>query len=197
MNICKTQEVWEDVQGYEGLYLISNLGRVKILPRIKINKGSCLVSKEKFSKIRTRCDGYYGLSLTLNNEIKHYYLHRLLAIHFIPNPENKPQVNHINGIKNDNRLENLEWATSKENIIHARDKGLRLAPKGDSHSSSKLTELQVLDIKERLKKRERNVFIANYYNVNSGTISAIKREKNWKHLKGQAPKQELINEIFE
>jgi len=175
-------EIWEDLIGYESIYIISNLGRVKILPRININKSGIIISKEKFVKLHKSKQGYVSLSLNKNGAKRTQYLHRLLANTFIPNTENKPQVNHKNGIKNDNRLENLEWTTSKENIIHARDKGLRLAPRGDSHSSSKLTEVEVLDIKKRLRNKEKQINISKLYNVSTSNITLIKIGKIWSHI---------------
>lgn len=104
-------EIWKDVVGYEGLYQVSNLGNVKSL-----NYRSKGISKIlKYSLLY----GYPSLSLTKDGIYKTYRIHRLVAIAFIDNPNNKPQVNHKNGNRADNSLNNLEWVTNKENVIHA------------------------------------------------------------------------------
>lgn len=107
-------EVWKDVVGYEGLYRISNRGTVcRLYKNGKVN----------FMTPRI-LNGYWRVKLCNGNTQKEYFLHRLIAQAFIPNPENKPEINHINGIKTDNRIENLEWVTRSENAIHATKTGL-------------------------------------------------------------------------
>ena len=175
------QEVWKDINGYEGIYLISNLGRVKILPRIKINKGGCIISKEKFLKIWKSGDGYSGVALYSDKQ-KKYLLHRLLATAFILNPDNNPCINHINGIKNDNRLDNLEWCTVSENTQHSFDTGLQKPAIGETNAMSKLTEKQVLEIKQRLNSGESCNSISILYNISRMAVSHIKNNRRWKHL---------------
>jgi len=116
-------ELWAPVHGYEGVYSVSNLGRVKAHEVTFINtKG---VSQTKKERLRKPVDlrGYNAVCLKGEKE-KMVTIHRLVANAFIPNPLNKPCVNHINGVKKDNRVENLEWVTYKENIDHAIATGL-------------------------------------------------------------------------
>lgn len=103
-------EEWREIEGYEGLYAVSNMGRVANIKRnVLLNPYS----------IKT---GYLQVNLRKDNQGRNFYVHRLVAMAFISNPENKPQVNHKNSIRNDNRAENLEWMTAKENIneLHRR-----------------------------------------------------------------------------
>lgn len=113
-------EIFKDVEGFEGLYQISNLGRVKSLNRTVISSnGKVRNLKEKIMKPCLIGTGYVTVVLyTGKKTIKLKHIHRLIALHFIPNPDNKPQVNHINSIRNDNRLVNLEWVTPRENSSH-------------------------------------------------------------------------------
>lgn len=105
------EEIWKPIIGYEGQYEVSNLGNVKTLNYY--NRGC-----EKFLKPRDNTKGYFIVALYKNGIRKYYSLHRLVANTFIPNPDNKPCINHIDEIKTNNIIENLEWCTVKENNIH-------------------------------------------------------------------------------
>jgi hypothetical protein len=135
------EEIWKDVVGYEGSYQISSLFRVKSLKRIyevtKQGRIYKVFQKEKDLKSTINGKGYYCVGLYKDNKKTTFLVHRLFAKVFIPNPENKPHINHINGIKFDNRIENLEWVTHSENIQHAYDTGLKIAPKGNKSVLSK------------------------------------------------------------
>lgn len=140
-------EYWVDIKHYEGLYKISNLGRIKSLAKEWVcGKNSKRIKQETFISICTTTE-YYNIRLHKKGlKSKYYTIHRLLAEHFIPNPQNKAEVNHINGDKHDNRLENLEWATSAENRQHAFDNGLKVASKGAKHYRA--TPIMVISLKE-------------------------------------------------
>lgn len=113
------EEIWKDVIGYEGLYKVSNLGRVKSLAR-KVNNGRGVYTRPEkiLSQIRVT-GGYVSVVLTKDSNSVLTLLHRIVASAFIPNDSCKRTVNHKNGIKTDNRASNLEWATDGENISHS------------------------------------------------------------------------------
>lgn len=106
------KEIWKEVKDFEGLYEVSNLGNVRSLDRISKN-GHFL--KGRILKKHKNDEGYLKVTLNKNNIVKYHSIHRLVAIAFIPNPEDKPQVNHIDEDKENNKAENLNWMTSKEN----------------------------------------------------------------------------------
>ena len=115
LEFIMQEEIWKDVKGYEGLYQVSSHGRVKSLDFL--GKNGRLYS----SAIKKQCignHGYFCVTLTKEGNKKPKLVHRLLAIAFIPNPKNKPYVNHIDESRDNNSLENLEWCTHKENINH-------------------------------------------------------------------------------
>jgi NUMOD4 motif/HNH endonuclease len=132
-------EIWKDIQGYAGLYQVSNMGNVRSLDRtmvlpngkIRRDKGkpiACYFSGTK---------GYVGTGLSKGGYSKRFLVHRLVAEAFLDNPDNKPQVNHINGDKTNNCVENLEWVTEKENISHAIETGL-LVRKSEQYDSMRV-----------------------------------------------------------
>ncbi len=109
-------EIWKDIPGYKGEYQISNLGRIKSLERYVNRRGS---RKLFVREIILKQHLNFGYSIICLKHINTYRVHRLVGFAFISNPENKPQINHKNGIRNNNRVENLEWCTNSENQIHS------------------------------------------------------------------------------
>lgn len=141
-------EVWKDIKGYEGYYQVSNLGGVKSVDRIITTENGVIQKyKEKKLSLGDSGRGYKVITLNKNGKRKRFKVHRLVAIAFLANPENKPQVNHIDGIRDNNKIENLEWVTGSENVQHAFDNGLKKSSKGQSHGMSILTEDKVLEIR--------------------------------------------------
>lgn len=144
----KIIEIWKDIKGYEWLYQISNLGKVNSLER-KVNYRIKWYSKlVKWRNIKFNTSwNYYDIQLYRKWISKHFLLHRLIAIHFIPNPENKPQINHIDWNKLNNNISNLEWCNQSENMRHAHINKLLVTNNGENHWNCKLTNKQVLEIR--------------------------------------------------
>lgn len=114
------KEIWKDIEGYESIYKVSNYVNIKSLERPIYRNGKIFcIQKEKILKHSYHSAGYNAVNLYKNQLPNLCLVHRIIAEAFIPNPENKPTINHINGIKSDNRLENLEWSTYSENNQHA------------------------------------------------------------------------------
>ena len=176
------KEFWKIIEGFPN-YLISNKGNLKSVKTLKN------------VKLFTKDDGYVSYTLRLDNKGYYKYIHRLVAEAFVDNPNNKGQVNHINGIKGDNRAENLEWVTPAENIRHAIDTGLLKYKKkekeiknskyslGEEANGSKLTPEEVIEIRVLWELREfKQVELAEKFGVDNSTINDIIRRKQWKHI---------------
>lgn len=172
------QEIWKEIKGYEGYYQISNLGKVKSLCRKIQNGNKFNLRKEIILKNSINSVGYYTVTLYKNNKSTVKLVHVLIAETFIPNPESKPQVNHIDGVKLNISVENLEWVTRSENIQHAYDTGLT-KNKGESHYLSKITVADKSKIKELVKSGISQRKIAKQFGVNQSQISRINADKAW------------------
>lgn len=163
-------EIFKNVVGFEGLYKVSNKGRLFSLLTFMF------MNPNKSDK------GYYKVGLRKNNKSHTKILHRLIAKAFIANPENKKEVNHIDGDKSNNCIDNLEWCTPSENMQHAFDAGLIKLKSENSHFAS-LNNKQVLDIRNAYRL---GVFsqaeIARAYDVSSTCIYAIVNRISWKKL---------------
>ncbi len=120
------REKWIDVINYEELYQVSNKGKIRSKDlKLQNSNGAFYIRKGKLLHPTLDSYGYYALCLSKNKQSKRYKLHRLIAIAFIDNPYNKPQINHKDGHKENNHIDNLEWCTCSENVKHAHYMGLR------------------------------------------------------------------------
>lgn len=118
------KEIWKDIEGYEGLYQISNLGNVKSLERI-VHKSNGVIQtrKERIMAKRVNTDGYYIAKLNVDKKSKSIAIHILVAKHFVPNPLNLPEVNHLDCNRKNNVYTNLCWTTHQENVQYSASKG--------------------------------------------------------------------------
>lgn len=171
------EEIWKEIPGYEGLYQISSLGKIKSLNRIIVNcKGVKKRIPEKLLAICKHKQGHHVVRLWKNNATKLFNLYRLLAIVFIPNPENKKEVNHINGDRISwPVLENLEWATPSENMKHAFKTGLSKGTyeKGFAHKLCKVKEPESLEIKRLRKEGISTMDISKKFNISQRHVYTI------------------------
>lgn len=174
-------EVWKSVKGYEWLYEVSNLGRVKGLEKVRvIGNGGIRVYPETIFKSCRNTKGYCVVILRDYGYNKTFSVHRLVAEHFIDNPNSLRQVNHKNGVKSDNRVENLEWCTYQENNAHAKRTGL-LRSEGELNYMSKLNSTQVLKIRS-LKGIKSIKELSAEYSVTKESIYNIWKFGTWKHI---------------
>ena len=160
-------ESWKKINDYEQ-YQISNLGNVKTIA----NEAT---RKERLLKPLNHPKGYFRVGLWLEGKVKFHFIHRLVAIHFIDNPENKQTINHIDGDKSNNKSDNLEWNTYRENMNHSIIN--KLSSCGERNGRAKLTQLQAEEIKQSSLSQRK---LASLYNVSQTSIGKIKQGKGWK-----------------
>lgn len=165
--------IWKPIKTYEGYYEVSNTGLVKSLKR-DIGMGS-----RRENRLLTVYDkrGYSQVALSKDGNTKYLIVHRLVAEAFIPNPNNYPQVNHIDGDKNNNLVSNLEWCDQSQNMVHARKNKLM---GGEKTNTAKLTERDIVAIRylyPKVNKRE----LSKAFNIGESTIGKIIKKEYWKY----------------
>ena len=158
----------KDIKGYKGRYAATKDGRIysyylKGFLSPKVDKG-----------------GYLMVCLQKNGQKKYFQVHRLIAETYISNPDNLETVNHKDGVKNNNNINNLEWSSFSDNLKHAYKIGLR-CNKGTNSPTSKLTENDIRKIRKLLHEKETKE-IAEMYGVVPGTIYNISSRRSWKHV---------------
>jgi len=169
-------EIWIDIKDYESVYAISNKGRIKSLTRKKEDNNYYVkrIIHEKIIKTFLLNSGYLKVNLKLPGQKKgkNCLVHRLVAKTFLLNADNKEQVNHINGIKTDNHVDNLEWCDNTYNQLHAYKLGLSKSNRLHLHHRCKQTKEGIEAIVDLKSKGVKNQIIADMFNC---SISSIKR----------------------
>ena len=187
----------KEVEGYEGLYLIDNLGNVISMPK---KNGSRILNQYSILNTKINSIGYKEVTLSKNGKQKTILLHRLIAKHFVENPDNFNVVNHKNGIKTDNRLENLEWCTTKQNTRHAYENNLggfkTNVNKGIKKMNYYNEYVKVILVDSSGKEYHFNssVEAAKFANTNNGEVTrAIRKEQRVKGYKAYGMKRQCAN----
>lgn len=185
----KELEKWKQIVGYEGFYEISNRGRVKSCERRVVNhqSGSTRLIQEKILKITSKSSGgYFMVFLSKDGKRELFYIHRLVAEHFVPNPKNKPFVNHLDCNKQNNDEENLTFVTRVENDRHAFRHGLKVPPvlRGERNHQSKLNEKQVRVVRHlhKINPKLSYASIGRLFNVSRFIIRSICKKYTWDHV---------------
>lgn len=177
------KEIWKDIKGYEGLYKVSNKGRVKSLRRKVLNRGCWRIIGGNILRSRPTRQGYLLIALYKNSLRNDFVIHRLVAEAFIPNKKNKKEVNHINNIKYDNNVLNLEWVTPSENVQHSFKFGQRKIVRGEKQGNSKLKESDILEIRKKYNSGNYSQrYLAKEYNCCKTNIAFIVNNKHWTHI---------------
>ena len=179
MNNNIKEEVWKDVEGYEGQYLVSNTGKVKSIDRTD-EKGYTHLGVDK--KAQDNGKGYLSVALYKHNIERKKYIHRLVATAFIPNPENLPEVNHKDGNKSNNIVDNLEWVTTSDNILHSYEVLNRRSNKNNPIMSHKIAMLDdkgnILKIYPSMREAERQLNLSNGV-ISKGLQNDWKTNGHW------------------
>lgn len=167
----------KDCIGYEGLYAITEDGKVWSHP--KKGKGA---HNGRWLRQGVDSRGYFQVAFKIRGKVSLYLVHRLVAKAFIPGFDPAKDVNHKDGNKLNNRVDNLEWCTRSENIRHAYNIGLRRPPKGSLNGNAKLSEDDVKSIRRMLRAGASQKTLCERYGVSSQSLSNIALRKSWRHI---------------
>ncbi|MDG9855590.1 NUMOD4 motif-containing HNH endonuclease [Pseudomonas nitroreducens] len=175
------QEIWKPIAGYEGLYEVSSLGRVRSLDRIvRYSNGKDRLTKGRILHFSLP-NGYQQVTLCNGDSHRPFKVHRLVAVAFCARRDGCDVVNHIDGVKTNNAVSNLEWTTYKANTHHARDNGLLDPPRGERSGSARLSQEDVEEIKRLWLGGMSQSGLSKIYGVDQSHISRMVRGERWSH----------------
>lgn len=176
----ENKEEWRDIPGYEGIYQVSNIARIRtLLTPIKLRHKGNMLSTDSECSIRNG-KGYKFVTLYKTGQKKQIMVHRLVALTFIPNPAGLPQVNHKDTDKHNNSVSNLEWCTNRFNKDHAIINGL--SGKGEKNAMAKLTDDDVLKLRELYKSGVTPRELCIQFGISKKYIHTVVKRKSWKHI---------------
>jgi hypothetical protein len=175
----ENKEMWKHIPFSDGCYMCSNLGNIKSIPR------NGTIKSERIMKKKLTHFGYNTVKLRIYGKAKNWFIHKLVAITFLENKENKPEVNHINGIKTDNNIVNLEWVTRSENMIHSyyvlnNKEGIVKATKKALDLNTIFNSVKIEEVIRMRKEGFSAIEIAKNFNSNRGTITKILKKNKFK-----------------
>lgn len=175
------QEIWREIDGYDGFYQVSNLGNIK---SVGGQIGSA-IRKPRVLKQSLTADGYPKVRLQRGKKDRTVTVHRLVAMHFVPNPNNEETVNHIDGDKANNVYSNLEWMNRSGQMIHAYKLNLKKARVGSNNSNAKITPDEVRYIRANYKKNDREFgssALGRKFGVTHRVITLIANGETYKNV---------------
>jgi hypothetical protein len=179
-------EEWKDIEGYEGFYEISSIGNVRSLDRWVEHRlhGQIFIHGRQL-KLATNDKDYVIVVLSRDCHKKTFYVHRLVALHYIPNPDNLPEVNHKKGDKKLNGKDDLEWTTASGNSQHAYDTGLSKIQnkEGENNSRAILKESDIITIRNMAANGATHRAIMDLFNLKRDHVWGIINRRVWKHIK--------------
>lgn len=170
------EEIWKDVPGFEGYYQVSSMGRVKSVDRVKCDG---VRMKGRIRKTHLDACGYELVQLRKDGAMKHFSVHRLVALAFIPNPEGLPQVNHIDEVRNHNTVDNLEWC---DHVYNNNYGSKAFASRGERNSQCKYSEQTIREVRNSFIPRDPNYGItplAKKYGMSQAHLCSILKGRIW------------------
>lgn len=177
------QEIWRPIPGYEGLYEVSNTGQVRALDRVVRSRwGTEKPIKGGLKAFAKNSQGYKSVHLHLNGKMASFYVHRLVASVYLQNPNSLPQVNHLDGDKENNSAANLEWCTGSSNCTHAVKNELYENAKGERVAGAKLTESDVREIRQLASMGTMHKDIAALFGIGRKAVTKVVNIQRWKHV---------------